>query len=68
MDWDGRREAHRNISIVYNKAEYSALDASRIFWKKAFRTDLRTDGPTDGRTYGRTDLRTDGPTDGQTLL
>jgi len=46
-----------------NKAEYSALDASRIFCEKAFRTDLRTYGRTNGRTYGRTDGRTYGRTD-----
>ena len=30
-----------------------------MFYEKA----RRTNGPTDGWTYGRTDLRTDGPTD-----
>ena len=46
-----------------NKAEYSALDASRR--EKALRTYERTDRQTDGPTDRRTNQQTDGPIDGR---
>ena len=48
-----------------NKAEYSALDASRRRLREGvtdLRTDRRMDGRTDIRTDGRMDRRTDRPT------
>ena len=47
--------------FLMNKAEYSALDASRRRLSEGV-ADLRTDGRTDGRTGGPTDGRTDGRT------
>ena len=47
------------LTFSENKAEYSALDASRRRLRQSV-TDLLTDGRTDEQTDGRTDGRTDG--------